>query len=166
MKHIIVNGVENPYYLADEEGNIYNIEGKQMTLHLTNNGYLRVKLSRGIERKMYLVHRIIAETFIPNPYNYPIVNHLDSTRDNNKVSNLEWTDNSHNQKQRYDKNGHKGTKRKPVAQVDSVTSDIIKVWDSPIDAERELGIHHQNIWKVANNVYGRKTAGGYKWKWV
>lgn len=164
MKNIVVDGKEIEFYLADENGNIYNKEGKLMKQHLTRNGYLRVKLSRGLDRKMYLVHRIIAETFIPNPSNYPIVNHLDSVRDNNKVSNLEWTDNSHNQKQRYDKNGYVGTKRKKVAQIDSKTGEVIKIWEYIELAEKELGICSQNIGKVASGK--RKSAGGYKWLYV
>lgn len=48
MKNIILNGVENPYYYITRDGEVYNKEGKQLTLFKMNNGYLRVKLSRGL----------------------------------------------------------------------------------------------------------------------
>ena len=41
-------------------------------------------------RKIFSVHRLVAETFIPNPKNYPCVNHIDSNRTNNNINNLEW----------------------------------------------------------------------------
>lgn len=146
MKHAIINGKENKYYYVDKLGRIFNKNGHEMKQHESYNGYLRVKLSVGVKRGMYLVHRIVAETFIANPKQFPIVNHLDSNRSNNNVLNLEWTDNSGNQLQRYRKNGHKGTKRRPVYQMDKVTYEILRIWESPIDAEKALGIAHQNIY--------------------
>ena len=52
--------------------------------------YLAVTLSKQGKRKMYSLHRLVAETFIPNPNNYPCVNHLDENKQNNSVDNLEW----------------------------------------------------------------------------
>ena len=54
------------------------------------NGYMYVSLSLKRKRKNFFVHRLVAETFIPNPENLPQVNHKDFTRDNNCVENLEW----------------------------------------------------------------------------
>ena len=51
-------------------------------------GYLRISL----KRKHYHVHRLVAETWIPNPNNLPIVNHKDENKQNNRVENLEWCD--------------------------------------------------------------------------
>jgi len=48
------------------------------------------------------VHRLLAEVFIPNPNNYPIINHLDGIKSNCAISNLEWTTYSLNQKHAYD----------------------------------------------------------------
>ena len=135
-----------------------------MTNHLMNNGYERVKLSVGVKRGMYLVHRIVAETYIENPNEYPIVNHLNSVRNDNRVENLEWTSNSKNQLQRFRENGHKGTKRKPVKQIDPSTREVIKVWESPIDVTRSVGIAYQNISKVCRGH--RRTAGGFSWEYI
>ena len=162
MKHIVVNGQLSTNYFVDEEGNIYTSEKIPMKLHKMKNGYLRVKLRKDVKAGLYLVHRIVAETFIPNPEGHPIVNHKDNTRDNNRVDNLEWCNNSHNQKQRF--KTYKGTKRRPVAQIDLQTSKVVKVWESPIDVRKELGIANQNIHKVCNGL--RHSAGGYGWKYI
>lgn len=76
----VINGKENEFYYVDTLGNVENVEGHVMTQFKTRNGYMRVKLSRGTKRGMYLVHRIVAETFIDNPDELPIVNHLNSVR--------------------------------------------------------------------------------------
>lgn len=55
-----------------------------------NNGYLQVYLYGHKKRKAPLVHRLVAEAFVPNPNNYPHVNHKDENRSNNVADNLEW----------------------------------------------------------------------------
>lgn len=57
---------------------------------LTKNGYYKVTLSKPNNTTYLLVHRIVAETFIPNPENKPEVNHIDGDKLNNCVDNLEW----------------------------------------------------------------------------
>lgn len=163
MRKLVCNGIISECYLVDEDGQIYNIEGKKMTYHRSNNGYDRVKLGRDIPRRMYLVHRIVAETYIDNPNNLPIVNHKNNVRHDNCVSNLEWCNNSYNQKQRF-RSGHKGTKNKKVAQIDINTGAVIKVWETPKEVYRELGIQAQNISKVCRGL--RNQAGGYRWIYI
>ncbi len=129
-----------------------------MTQHRGYNGYDRVKLSRGCKRGMYLVHRLVAETFLDNPENYPIVNHLNSCRHDNRVENLEWTTNSKNQLQRFRENGFKGTNRKAVKQIDPETGDVVKIWETM----QETGIN--NVSAVCRGV--RPLAGGYYWEYA
>lgn len=52
--------------------------------------YKRIGLSKNKQKKNYLVHKLVAETFIPNPENLPCVNHKDGNKENNNVNNLEW----------------------------------------------------------------------------
>lgn len=63
---------------------------------VTANGYSRVFLSVDGHRKPYYVHRLVAMAFIPNPNDYPQVNHIDENRLNNHVENLEWCAAKHN----------------------------------------------------------------------
>lgn len=64
-------------------------------------GYLLSDLSVNGSHKTYLVHRLIAEAFIPNPENLPQVNHKDGNRSNNHFENLEWVNASDNQNHAY-----------------------------------------------------------------
>ena len=61
-----------------------------------HEGYIRLGLYEKKIEKKFLVHRLIAQTFIPNPFNKPQVNHIDSNKSNNSVENLEWITNKEN----------------------------------------------------------------------
>lgn len=88
-------GYEN--YLISSDGRIkskkYNAEMKPTI----SNGYLRIGLHKNGKQTTYAVHRLVAIAFIDNPKDYKQVNHKNGIRDDNKVENLEWCDNSINQ---------------------------------------------------------------------
>ena len=87
----IVESVENGYFVSPN-GNVYNRHGDLMVGAIDKCGYRHVILNR----KNRNVHRVIAETFIPNPNNLPCVNHKDGNKLNNSVENLEWCNHSEN----------------------------------------------------------------------
>ena len=66
---------------------------------LNEKGYCRVDLSKSGESKRHRVHRLVAKTFLPNPYNLLEVNHIDGNKQNNNVNNLEWCSRSYNMKE-------------------------------------------------------------------
>lgn len=72
------------------------VDEKMRNQQIDKNGYKSVMLSKDGNRKRYLVHRLVAEAFIPNPNNYPQINHKDENKINNKVNNLEWCDRKYN----------------------------------------------------------------------
>lgn len=71
-------------------GKIQNNLTKLITHDIGKNGYHRVPLQKDKKTKKYLVSRLVAEAFIPNPNNYPCVDHIDTNKDNNCASNLKW----------------------------------------------------------------------------
>lgn len=83
----------NDYYIT-EDGEIFSSKRgrlKKLKSKIDTSRYLRIGLrdNNGKERK-YLVHRLVALTYIPNPCNLDYVNHIDGDKLNNSVSNLEW----------------------------------------------------------------------------
>lgn len=88
---IEIKGFEN--YLIDENGTIINKNTSCIKIGTSNNigkGYLYVDLYKNGKRKRFYIHRLVAETFIPNPENKPYINHIDGNPKNNNVGNLEW----------------------------------------------------------------------------
>ena len=66
------------------------------------NGYEFVCLRKDGHNRNRMIHRMVAEAFIPNPDNLPVVNHRDGNKHNNDMTNLEWCTNSQNRKHAYD----------------------------------------------------------------
>lgn len=130
-------------------------KGKVMKNHYADNGYIRVLLNDGVEKKRHLIHRLVAQAFLPNPDNLPIVNHKDENKSNNSVDNLEWCDDKYNT--RY-------SLAKPIIQF-TLDGELVKKWDTTIDIETELHINHSAIIACCKNKYGYKTAGGFIWKY-
>jgi hypothetical protein len=81
-----------PNYQATSWGRIYSKKtGRFLTPKPNSNGYLRVELYDNGKRVHGRVHRLVAKTFIQNPYNLPEVNHIDGNKKNSSYTNLEWT---------------------------------------------------------------------------
>lgn len=153
--------------------------------HEDKNGYMYVTLQKDKKRKTIKVHRLVAEHFIKNKNNYPCVNHIDSNRKNNEVSNLEWCTHKQNTQWalktgRFDNmkklnsermknnplNGYiyanKLTKKK-IGQYDK-NNNLIKIYESISEASRKTGITITSISYSANGR--RKSGGGYLWHFV
>lgn len=97
-----ISGYEGLYEVSDK-GRIraqsqYRSWKTPISLTLMNTGYLRARLCKNGKGRGYSVHRLVAEAFIPNPDNLPLVNHKDEDKTNNCVENLEWCTHSYNSK--------------------------------------------------------------------
>ena len=91
-----VPGYEGLYEVSNK-GNVRNVRRNTLLrLTKTNYGYIRIGLCKNGIKTSLSVHRLVAETFIPNPDNLPMINHKDEDKTNNRVENLEWCDAKYN----------------------------------------------------------------------
>lgn len=172
----------DPYYSVSNLGNIYS-KRNDIILKKRHDkkGYEYITLNHDGVKKSYQVHRLVAKLFIPNPNNYPIVNHKDENPSNNSVDNLEWCSYSYNLSygNRIQKE-HKtkittGACNAPklVAQID-LKGNIIRIFSSAYEAGKVLHIGNSHIIDCCNNkvIHSRKgswvcrTAGGFKFSWI
>jgi hypothetical protein len=146
-------------YVAGPYGSKTFSKGRILKPWLSTSGYKVVQLTNG---KREMVHRLVAKTFIRNPDNLPCVNHIDGNKLNNHVDNLEWTTYSANSYHAKDI----GLKKDRVAinQIDPITNETIKSFESIAAAARALGVNHSGLAKAVRGVY--KTYVGYKWERV
>lgn len=134
----------------------------------THDGYKRVSLSDKCKMKSFTVHRLVAFAFLPNPNNYPAVNHKDENTANNHVENLEWCSNKYNSNYgtlpqristRLYEHHHLA---KPVVQM-SLNGEVIATFPSTREAARTVGVRCENITRCCKGKYHQ--AAGYKWKY-
>lgn len=119
-------------------------------------GYMRV----GFKGVYYKVHRLVCECFIPNtnPSEYDTVDHINRVRDDNRVENLRWANDSI-------QNKNKGyTNNLPVLQY-TKAGEFVAEYESIQDAKNKTGINSGGIWNVCNGKKGQKTSGGFMWKY-
>ena len=181
-----IEGYEGKYLISNQ-GKVKSLYDKSgnyrehiLVSRNAKNGYLYVNLYKNSKSKTKKIHRLVAETFIPNTNNLPCINHIDGNKHNNCIDNLEWCSYSENTKKAielglidkekffksgkdnimYNKHGKEHPSSIPVLQYD-LKGNFIKKWDNIKDAEKALKLFH-----ISNCCKGsRKTCGGYKWKY-
>ena len=160
MRNTKFHASDFPNYTISEDGEIRNSKGKIIKGEISNTGYRRVSLSNNdVKHKKMSVHRLVAETYIPNPHNYPEVNHKNENKLDNRVDNLEWCSTLDNL------NHSRVIEKASVAKfrkVKCVTTG--KIYNSIKEASDELGLYHSNIVACCNGR--RATCGGLEWEYV
>ena len=155
----------NNLYSISDSGKVKNNKtGKILTPVKTHNGYFRV----GLPCKLYRIHRLVAESFIPNPENKPFVNHINGVKTDNRVENLEWVtakqNINHSWRIGLSKPRYENIKQpKKVVQMD-LQGNIIQTFNSLMDAERATGINNSGISKVCRGK--QHITHGYKWRFA
>lgn len=145
---------DHPNYWINSYGTVYNKKLKELRKEKSKGGYLRVTLYENGKPKHYLIHRLMAQTFLPNPKNLPEVNHLDNNPANNRLENLAWCTAKENSR---------WSKSKPVIMY-YTNKKYGKTFSCIRDAEKETGIDNSSISRCCKGK--QMTAGGYKWEYI
>lgn len=143
-------------YAADESGKIWGYRGKGRFLKpwLIGHGYEAVMLFKDKKSRKFLVHRLIAITFIPNPENHPEVNHIDNNIRNNRLENLEWCTSKGNKVHNRKKGRKIGVQKLTEAQVREIYRLYLDEHMLQKDIARIFNISQTNIsWIVRGDSW-------------
>ena len=114
--------------------------------------------NKGVQ-KGFLIHRLVAETYLPNPNNLPQVNHKDEDKIHNWISNLEWCDAKYN--------SNFGTRKERLSKKFGkrvYCEELDKIFDSTAEAARELNISRSHICEVCKGIHSHTH--GYHFRYV
>ena len=146
------------------------LKGEYKKLTINQHGYYQVVLYKNGKKKNALVHRLVAEAFLPNIENKPTVNHIDGNKINDNVSNLEWATQQEQQIHAINVLGFKPTisekcrdrqielHQRKVRRSDGTEFNSIK------EASQGNDVLRRNISQVCKG--NKKSAGGYSWEYV
>ena len=162
MKKEIWKNFEKNYAISNL-GNIKNIKtNRVLKIRPNHNGYLKTNISIKGKLKTVFPHRLVAEAFISNSDNYPIVNHKDENKQNNCVDNLEWCTNEYNIKYGTAQERRVQKQRKVVYKY-NLNDEFIERYNSTVEASKSVNGTSGGIVRVCNGQ--RKTYKGYIWKY-
>lgn len=163
-----IEGYEGLYQVSSE-GRVKSLKRKmrknERILKPTydGRGRLYVDLCAGGKRKRHKVHRLVCQAFHENPDNKPEVNHINENASDNRACNLEWCTRIENVNHRTRTERAAKAQSKPVAQY-AQDGELIKIWPSVRETERQTGFRHGYISLAANGKC--KQAYGFIWKYV
>ena len=163
-----IEGYEDLYQVSDQ-GRVKSLGRKWRKSErilkpvVRHDGYVVVGLYSGGKPKTFKVHRLVCEAFHENPGNKPQVNHINEIKTDNRASNLEWATARENSNfgTRTERLGK--AQSKPVGQY-TRDGELVKIWPSAREVERQTGFRHGYICQSANGK--RKQAYGFIWKYV
>ncbi len=169
------------FYEISSLGNVKSKRtGKILRKSVNGRGRYKVNLCYNGVKRTVEIHRLVAKVFIPNPNNYPVINHKDENPLNNDVNNLEWCTQSYNltygnkrTKENITKSLKNSVNAPKIVQQFSLTGELINEFPSALSAGKFTGIASSHIRDCCNNKtiikekysYHCRTAGGFIWKY-
>ena len=163
----VIEGYEGLYEVSDQ-GRIKRVSGWKnpkgayiqasgiiSEKNIKKNGYKGVVLSKNGKPTSFLIHRLVAQSFIPNPHNLPQVNHIDGDKTNNRVENLEWVTPQQNVRHAFDTGLKKPHSQRSII---AILPEEKKHFSSLSECSRALGICVSSICRHCQNnkPYKRK----------
>lgn len=168
LKRIVLSAKRDDFYFTKND--------KVLSNSINRGGYEFQSLYKIVDgeriRKPFVIHRLVAQAFIPNPENKPCVNHINGIKTDNRVENLEWCTKSENERHKYSNLGFRGSlygkfgKNNPKSKIVAQIKDgvVIAKYYGMHEAERKTGIQFKNISACCRQK--RKYAGGYEWRFL
>lgn len=137
------------------------VKERILKLGRDSNGYLQAHLWKEGGQKCFLVHRLVAKAFIPNPNNLTDINHISEIKADNNINNLEWCDKKYNNNYGTCIERSRKARSKPVIQYDD-QGNFIKKYSSVRSVNCD-GFFHSSVLAVCKGMY--KHHRGYIWKY-
>lgn len=150
--------LQAPTYFISNKGQVYSTYSKKVMKPYESGGYEIIQLSIDKKGLKFYVHSLVANAFIPNPENLPIIDHIDRNKLNNNVSNLRWSDVRSNNKNRDFSNFYK-------KKIQCIHPDeTIEFFNGVLDAAKKFNTSVSNIYGCLNG--NQHTAKGCKWNYI
>ena len=147
-------------YAVTPEGEVWSYRRKKfLGYHYDKRGYPRVSLYKDGKIKHYMIHRLVAEAYIPNTDNLPQINHRDENKTNNCIQNLEWCDGKYNANYGTRNEKISNSLKIPILQY-TLDGEFVREWPSATDVGKEVSGHISSCAKGS-----RKSAYGYIWRY-
>lgn len=148
-----IKGFEN--YILTRRGDVYR-KLKKLKPDTNSSGYLRVSLSKDGKVTRRFIHQLVAEHYVDNPHNLPVVNHKDSDRQNNNDVNLEWTTTKENVD-----HGWANGRRNPNRYADDFEKQVYEMVINTTLQQKEIaehfGIHRDTVRQITKRLRGRSN---------
>lgn len=150
-----IKGYEGEYAITSC-GKVWSYKNKKfLQLRFGNHGYLVVTLCKDGNSKTFLVHRLVAEAYIPNPDNLPQVNHKNEVKTHNWINNLEWATAKYNIN--YGTRNKRASKKVQCIETGEIFNSVT---EAAIFVNR--GVNALSMCLTGRN----KSCAGYHWKYV